>query len=45
MLEFKTAIKDVARMKPVLSVVERTHEVKMGMADVVNRNGWRLAAR
>lgn len=37
-LEFKNAVKDVARMKPVLSVVERIYEAKMGVADLVNMN-------
>ena len=38
-LEFKTAIKNVARMQSALSVEERMHEVKMGVADIINRNG------
>ena len=44
-LEFKNAIRDVARMKPVLSLGERIHEVRMGVADLVSKNGWRQAVR
>lgn len=44
-LEFKNAIKVVVRMKPVLSAVERIHEVKMDVVDLAKKNGWRPAVR
>ena len=44
-IEFKDAIKDVTRMQPALNVEERIHEDKMGVADVINKNGWRRAVR
>lgn len=32
-------------MQPALSVEERIHEVKLGVADVLNKNGWRPPVR
>lgn len=42
-LEFKTVIKFAVSTKPALSVAERIHDVKMGVADQMHKSGWRRA--
>lgn len=32
-------------MKPALSVLERIHEVKMSVVDLINKSGWRSVVR
>lgn len=38
-LEFKITIKDIALIKPALSIVERVYGIKMGFADQTYNNG------
>lgn len=44
-IEFKTAITDIAHMKLVVGVAEKIHDVKMSVADPINKYEWRSAVR
>lgn len=44
-LEFTTTIKEVVCRKSAMSAAERIHDVRMIVADSINKDGWRRAVR